>query len=271
MWKISMYDPEYKRIRQDAEALNLGQTPKLLSLKMERLLKAVAAAIKVERAARAVVETKKKAEEEARSATEEAMNEFFTATKVTDDLIGQAAMEAEMQRSEIPAALKKHIKELAIAMGKQKVLDQAVINHAVRRDSRDSPEGKKKSCRTLRRKQAEGLKRDRELKQGFPMLLRNHPLLSHRGFHSWPPVWACTGGVKNQRPKGEVGILRKVILSRVHPTQRCYLEIDHEGSKYMGCLIIDDHAFCAQIVRLLQDSCNRPIAEIGSLDISHLL
>src|SRR5262249_25521552 len=140
--------------------------------------------------------------------------EFFTATKVTDDLIGQAAMEAEMQRAEIPAALKKHIKELAIAMGKQKVLDQAVINHAVRRDSRDSPEGKKKSCRTLRRKQAEGLKRDRELKQGFPMLLRSHPLLSHRGFHSWPPVCAWTGGVKNQRPKGEVGILRKVILSR---------------------------------------------------------
>src|SRR5262245_57174992 len=267
MWKISMYDPEYKRIRQDAEALNLGLTPKLSSLKMERLLKAVAAAIKVERAARAVVETKKKAEEEARSATEEAMNEFFAATKVTDDLIGQAAMEAEMQRSEIPAALKKHIKELAIAMGKQKVLD----HHAVRRDSRDSPEVKKKSCRTLRRKQTEGLKRDMELKQRFPMLLRNHPLLSHRGFHSWPPIWACTGGVKNQRPKGEVGILRKVILSRVHPTQRCYLEIDHEGSKYMGCLMIDDHAFCAQIVRLLQDSCNRPIAEIGSLDISHLL
>ena len=137
-----------------------------------------------------------------------------------------------------------------------------MINHAVRRDSRDSPEGKKKSYRTLRRQQAEGL---------FPMLLRNHPLLSHRGFHSWPPVWACTGRVKNQRPNGEVGILRKVILSRVHPTQRCYLKIEHEGSKYMGCLIIDDHAFCAQIVRLLQDSCNRPIAEIGSLDISHLL
>ena len=51
MWKISMYDPEYKRIRQDAGALNLGQTPKLSSVKMERLLKAVAAAIKVERAA----------------------------------------------------------------------------------------------------------------------------------------------------------------------------------------------------------------------------
>jgi hypothetical protein len=121
MWKISMYDPEYKRIRQDAEALNLGQTPKLSSVKMERLLKAVAAAIKVERAAGAIVETKKKAEEEARSDTEEAMNEFFAATKVTDDLIGQAAMEAEMRQCEIPAALKNHIKELTIAMGKQRI------------------------------------------------------------------------------------------------------------------------------------------------------
>jgi len=121
MWKISMYDPEYKRIRQDAEALNFGQTPKLSSVKMERLLKAVAAAIKVERAACAVVETKKKAEEEARRDTEEAMNEFFAATKVTDDLIGQAAMEAEMRQCEIPEALKNHIKALAIAMGKQRI------------------------------------------------------------------------------------------------------------------------------------------------------
>jgi hypothetical protein len=121
MWKISMYDPEYKRIRQDAEALNFGQTPKLSSVKMARLLKAVAAAIKVERAAGAVVETKKKAEEEARSDTEKALNEFFAATKVTDDLIGQAAMEAELRQYEIPEALKNHIKALAIAMGKQRI------------------------------------------------------------------------------------------------------------------------------------------------------
>jgi FMN-dependent NADH-azoreductase len=78
-------------------------------------------AIKVERAAGAVAETKKKAEEEARRATEEAMNEFFAATKVTDDFIGQAAMEAEMRQCQIPAALKNHIKALAIAMGKKRI------------------------------------------------------------------------------------------------------------------------------------------------------
>src|SRR5262249_24741729 len=53
-------DTGYKRIRQDAERLNFGQTPKSSSVKMERLLNAVAAAIKVERAAGAVVETKRK-------------------------------------------------------------------------------------------------------------------------------------------------------------------------------------------------------------------
>ena len=69
MWKISMYDPEYRRIREDAEALNFGQNPRLSSAKMERLLKAVAAAIKVERAADAAVEITRKAEEKARRET----------------------------------------------------------------------------------------------------------------------------------------------------------------------------------------------------------
>src|SRR5262249_32766402 len=103
-------DTEYKRIRQDAEALNFGQTPKSSSVKMERLLKAVAAAIKVERAAGAVVETKKKAEEEARRHTEEAMNEVFAGTKVNETLICRAAREDEMRECEIPAALKNHIR-----------------------------------------------------------------------------------------------------------------------------------------------------------------
>ena len=72
-------------------------------------------------AAGAVVETKKKAEEEAKRDAEEAMNEFFAATKVTHDLIGQAAMEAERRQCEFAAALKNHIKELAIAMEKQRI------------------------------------------------------------------------------------------------------------------------------------------------------
>ena len=103
------------------------------------------------------------------------------------------------------------------------------------------------------------------------MLLRDHPLMSYYGFPSWPPTWTWVDGGQNKHPQGEVGILREILLSNINPAGKCFLSIDHEGSTYMGCLLIDDHAFCAQIVKLLQDCCNRPIAEIGSLDISYTL
>lgn len=39
----------------------------------------------------------------------------------------------------------------------------------------------------------------------------------------------------------------------------------------LGCLLFDDEIFCGQIVKVLQTHCNRPIAEIGSLDVSYTL
>ena len=46
--------------------------------------------------------------------------------------------------------------------------------------------------------------------------------------------------------------------------------IDYEESSYIGSLTVDSHVFCTQIVRFLQEHCyNRPIAEIGGLDITH--
>jgi hypothetical protein len=100
------------------------------------------------------------------------------------------------------------------------------------------------------------------------MLLRNHPLMTYKSLYSWPPVWIWTDGGENKHPRGEVGILREVTLSNINPADRCFLYIDHEGSTYVGCLLISDHAFCAQIVKLLQGFCNRSIAEIGGLDLS---
>jgi hypothetical protein len=47
--------------------------------------------------------------------------------------------------------------------------------------------------------------------------------------------------------------------------------IDHQGSSYVGCLLIDNHGFCRQIVTLLQEHLDRPIAEIASLNLSHTL
>jgi hypothetical protein len=101
------------------------------------------------------------------------------------------------------------------------------------------------------------------------MLLRDHPLLNYRGVPSWPPVWTFTGGLENRQPRREeIGILREVTISNVEPADRCFLHIEHEGSTYVGWLLIEDQAFCSQIVTLLQGCLNRPIAEIGSLEVS---
>jgi hypothetical protein len=103
------------------------------------------------------------------------------------------------------------------------------------------------------------------------MLLRNHPLMRYRGLASWPPAWTWVGGAENKRPRGEIGVLRRVTLSVLSPADRCFLFIEHQGSSYVGCLLIDDHAFCSQIAKLLQDCLDRPIAEIAALDLSSTL
>ena len=102
------------------------------------------------------------------------------------------------------------------------------------------------------------------------MLLRDHPLMCYQGIPNWPPVWSWTRGGENKYPKGEVGILKTVKLSKIPPVNRFFLEIDYEGSSYISCLFFDDPAFCTRIAKLLRDYCNRPIAEI-SIDPSHTL
>jgi hypothetical protein len=106
---------------------------------------------------------------------------------------------------------------------------------------------------------------------GKPMKLREHPLLSYRGVPSWPPVWMWIDGQDNQKPKGEIGTLKEVRLSIIEPPNRCFLLVDHNDSVYMGCLLINDLAFCAQIAQLLQGYYGHAVREIGSLDLGHTL
>ena len=100
------------------------------------------------------------------------------------------------------------------------------------------------------------------------MLIRHHPLMSYKGMPSWPPDWVWIDGVENKCPKGEIGVFRRVVQSNIQPSNRCFLFINHEESNYIGGLTVDDHDFCAQIVRFLQaHCCNRSIAEIGGLEL----
>ena len=103
------------------------------------------------------------------------------------------------------------------------------------------------------------------------MLLRDHPLMSYRGVVNWPPAWVWLDGPKEEHPKGELGILKSVLLSKMDQANRCFLLVCYENSSYLGCLLFDDHSFCSQVVKILQSHCNCSIAEIGSLDLSHTL
>src|SRR5262249_35866603 len=105
----------------------------------------------------------------------------------------------------------------------------------------------------------------------FPMLLRDHPLFNNRGVPSWPPTWTWVSGTDNKHPFGEIGILRNVLPSRIEPADRCFLYIDFDRASYIGCLLIDDIAFCRRIVEVLLANRDKTIADIGSLDLSSTL
>jgi len=70
---------------------------------------------------------------------------------------------------------------------------------------------------------------------------------------------------------GEIGILTGIRPTDLPSNRRCFLYMEHEQSFYLGCLLFDDIAFSQHITALLKNHCNRPIAEIGSLDISYTL
>ena len=103
------------------------------------------------------------------------------------------------------------------------------------------------------------------------MLLRDHPLMSYHGVPNWPPAWIWLDGPVDKHPKGEIGVLRAVLLSKMQWENKCFLLSFYDDSSYLGCLLFEDLAFCSRIATLLQGNYNRPIAEIGSLDLTHTL
>jgi len=103
------------------------------------------------------------------------------------------------------------------------------------------------------------------------VVLRDHPLMNYRGLRNWPPIWTWRGGPgDDEGPRGEVGILRDVFLSRVEPRSRVYLIMEYQGAEYMGCLLFNEAKTCRQICELLAKHCGSPISHIGSVDLSYL-
>ena len=110
------------------------------------------------------------------------------------------------------------------------------------------------------------------------MQLRDHPLMTYHGIRSWPPVWTLIRGNERERPKGEVGVLKEIHVSAIPPAanatrsyNRIFLFIELDGQGYLGCLVLEDYAFCQELAKVLRQHFRRTIEEIGSLDLGATL
>jgi hypothetical protein len=100
------------------------------------------------------------------------------------------------------------------------------------------------------------------------MNLRDHPLVSYRGHHTWPPVWVCkVGRSREATPTGEVGHLKKV-LYEPESRGKIFLVIDYEEAEYVGCILFDSKLFCEQVAERLSSHKGMSIQALGSLDIA---
>jgi hypothetical protein len=106
------------------------------------------------------------------------------------------------------------------------------------------------------------------LEELLAMHLRDHPLVSYRGRHTWPPIWVCKVGASKERtPQGEVGLLKKV-LYEPDSQGRIFLIIDYEQAEYVGCVLFDSKLFCEQVAQRLLGYQGMSIKALGSLDIA---
>ena len=123
--------------------------------------------------------------------------------------------------------------------------------------------------RNPRKVRAGFLGNSQEVLRGDFVRFRDHPLMSHHRVPSWPPTWTQSDAAMRTEVKslrGEIGILRHVLRHDAMPN-KCFLVIEHEGERWMGCLLVEDRAFCEQICDLLRTQLGRSIKEIGDLDL----
>jgi len=100
--------------------------------------------------------------------------------------------------------------------------------------------------------------------------LREHPQMQYRRVRNWPPVWTQQGTGRNKTLVGELGVLRQVNGDSRSAT-RCFLVIEHEGERYIGALLFDDHIFCWLVLQVLKSHIGWSIKALGDLDLSFTL
>jgi hypothetical protein len=100
---------------------------------------------------------------------------------------------------------------------------------------------------------------------------REHPALKRRsGMILWPPQWSSAYQAKDRWPHGEIGKLESVWMHEL--LDRCvFLYVRNDVFHYTGSMYFDDPASCMMVYKFLKSVVDRSIAEIGELDVSHLL
>jgi hypothetical protein len=98
------------------------------------------------------------------------------------------------------------------------------------------------------------------------MKLRDHPSLCYRGIRSWPPVWTPADAPEDKNAlRGEIGVLK---FCRAHPSDKqCYIVMEHQKTRYIGCVFCSDAKFCSQLASMLALRQNRTIEQIGDIDL----
>jgi hypothetical protein len=99
---------------------------------------------------------------------------------------------------------------------------------------------------------------------------REHPLMSYRGLCSWPPAWVVPRTSPIKVLKGEIGILTDVKMHDLS-SGRLFLTIEHDSKECIGCLFLDNPAFCMAIYTTLKSFIGRTIREVGDQDLTHTL
>jgi hypothetical protein len=105
-----------------------------------------------------------------------------------------------------------------------------------------------------------------EMQRTRGVKLREHPLLSHKGLSSWPPLWVCMDDIGSGIVHAEIGNLTRVTMQNLDDS-RISLRMNNGRHEYVGHLLFDDQNFCLNIYALLQKNVGKAIEEIGNLRI----
>jgi hypothetical protein len=97
------------------------------------------------------------------------------------------------------------------------------------------------------------------------MKLKDHPLMKYHNVPNWPPSYLTPD--YRQDVIGEFGILRAVTLDARMPN-RCFLMVEMDGLAYVSWVKFDNSAFRARFVNTINVHLNRPMKEIGELEVS---